>query len=193
MIITFRASDDLVAEIDRIAAASGMTRSAWISRTLATAALSDENESLPIVEPADRGRPGDSTRVNLRLTRGEVEAIEKVAIPMGLSRNQWLKRTIRWQLWDKAGVLRLAPETKDEIGKIRKQIIKLHNNINQAVKAMHAANMTDSRLEIARIAEAFTQSCDELRDHLFDWRLTVTNLAGGEVGYWVGGYVRERA
>ena len=65
---------------------------------------------------------------------------------------QWLKRTIRWQLWDRAGELRLAPFTVRAITRLTFQVRAIGRQLNQAVHAMHAANQPGSGLAIDRIA-----------------------------------------
>ena len=51
---TVRLSDDLAAEIDRIAVANGRTRSSWIASALAHAAVAPENDELPVT-PSGQG------------------------------------------------------------------------------------------------------------------------------------------
>ena len=184
MKVTVRLSDDLAAEIDRIAAANGRTRSSWIVSALTRAAVSPENDELPVTPLRGRGRPDDQVRVTVRLNRSEIEAIDAVGTPMGLTRNEWIKRTLRWQLWDKAAVLRLAPVTQTELGKLRKQVLLIGRNINQAVHAMNAANMPESSLDIARIAGPFLETCAELKGVLFVTRRALSSSIGAEVGYW---------
>lgn len=190
MMISLRLKDDLVEEIDRVALAHGQSRSAWIARVLAQSALA-EGDDAPLVPVSKRGHPDDSVRVTLRLHRREIEAIDAVGAPLGLSRNEWLKRVIRWQLWDKAGVLRLAPITQAEIGKLRKQVLAIGRNINQAVHAMNAANMPGSSLDIARIATPFIETCADLKALLFDVRRTLSVYVSGEVAYWTGATEKE--
>ena len=125
MKVTVRLSDVLTAEIDRIAVASGQTRSSWITAALTQAALTPESRSVPVMPLQGRGHPDDYIRVTVRLNRSEMEAIDTVAAPMRLTRNEWIKRTIRWQLWDRAALLRLAPATQTEIGKVRKQVLAI--------------------------------------------------------------------
>ncbi|PAV67836.1 hypothetical protein WR25_02706 [Diploscapter pachys] len=192
MMISFRLKDDLVSEIDRVAAANGQTRSAWMATTLARAVLAPTNDDLPLAE-AGRGRSDDPVRVTVRLRRAEVEAIDRAGSPLGLSRNEWIKRTIRWQLWDRAGELRLSPAIRDEIGKVRKQILLIGRNINQAVHAMNAANQPESSLDIARIAVPFLETCGELKTILHTARRTISTYVGGEVGYWTGTFEAPRA
>ncbi|RZL72440.1 MAG: ribbon-helix-helix protein, CopG family [Sphingomonas sp.] len=190
MMISLRLKDDLVEEIDRVALAHGQSRSAWIARVLAQSALA-EGDDAPLVPVSKRGHPDDSVRVTLRLHRREIEAIDAVGAPLGLSRNEWLKRAIRWQLWDKAGVLRLAPITQAEIGKLRKQVLAIGRNINQAVHAMNAANMPGSSLDIARIATPFIETCADLKALLFGVRRTLSVYVSGEVAYWTGATEKE--
>ncbi len=140
MNVGLRLKDDLVAEIDRVATANGQTRSSWIASVLASAVLAPENDDIPVLPIQGRGDPNDLVRVTVRLGRSEIEGIDTVSAPMRMTRNEWIKRTLRWQLWDKAGVLRLAPVTQDEIVKLRKQVLLIGRNINQAVHAMNAAN-----------------------------------------------------
>ena len=193
MKVTVRLSDDLAAEIDRIAAANGRTRSSWIVNALAHAAVAPENDGLPVTPVQGRGRPDDQVRVTVRLNRSEIEAIDAVGAPMGLTRNEWIKRTLRWQLWDRAAVLRLAPVTQTELGKLRKQVLLIGRNINQAVHAMNAANMPESTLDIARIAGPFLETCAELKGVLFGTRRALSSAIGAEVGYWIDSFgAREK-
>ncbi|WP_329958611.1 hypothetical protein [Sphingomonas sp. Leaf37] len=180
--------DDLVAEIDRVAAANGQTRSSWIASVLASAVLAPENDDIPVLPIQGRGDPDDLVRVTVRLGRSEIEGIDTVSAPMRMTRNEWVKRTLRWQLWDKAGVLRLAPATQAEIVKLRKQVLLIGRNINQAVHAMNAANQPESSLDIARIADPFIEKCEELKTLLFTTRLGLSASIGAEVGYWTETY-----
>jgi hypothetical protein len=188
MIVGLRLRDELVAEVDRIAAANGQTRSSWIANIIARAVVAPANDELPNGPLQGRGHPDDLIRVTVRLHRSEIEAIEAVGAPLRLSRNEWIKRTIRWQLWDKAAVLRLAPATATELGKARKLVMKMSNNVNQAVHAMNAANMPGSSLDIARIAVSFMESCTDFKARLFEARRSFSSSVGAEVGYWTSNH-----
>ncbi len=192
MVVSLRLKDELVAEIDRIAMANGQTRSSWIATTLARAVVAPANDDLPNAPLQGRGHPDDLVRVTIRLHRSEIEAIEKVGAPLRLSRNEWIKRTIRWQLWDKSAVLRLAPATTTELGKARKLVTNMSANINQAVHAMNAANMPGSSLDIAGIAGSFIEACGELKAKLFEARRTFSSSVGAEVGYWTSNHDRRK-
>ena len=193
MTVSLRLKDELVAEIDRIAMANGQTRSSWIAATLARAVVAPANDDLPNGPVQGRGHPDDLIRVTIRLHRSEIEAIEKVGAPLRLSRNEWIKRTIRWQLWDKAAILRLAPATATELGKARKLVTNMSANINQAVHAMNAANMPGSSLDIARIAGSFMESCADLKAKLFAARRSFSSSVGAEVGYWTSNHEGREA
>jgi len=184
MNVGLRLKDELVAEVDRIAAANGQTRSSWIANTIARAVVAPDNDDLPNAPLQGRGHPDDLIRVTIRLHRSEIEAIEKVGGPLKLTRNEWIKRMIRWQLWDKAAVLRLAPATATELGKARKLVTNMSANINQAVHAMNAANMPGSSLDIARVAGSFIEACGELKSQLFEARRSFSSSVGAEVAYW---------
>jgi hypothetical protein len=184
MKVTVRLGDDLTSEIDRIAAANGQTRSAWISNVLLRAVMSEDSQDVPIMPVQGRGHPDDHIRVTIRLYRSEIESIDAVAGPMHLTRNEWIKRTLRWQLWDKAALLRLAPTTQTEIVKVRKQVLAIGRNINQAVHAMNAANQPESSLDIGRIAASLTEKCAEVRGVLWETRRVLAASIGGEIAYW---------
>ena len=192
MIVSSRVSDELAAEIERVAAAQGQSKAAWMANVLARAALAPENDKLPTPIMTGRGHPDDQVRVTVRLNRSEVEAIDAIGAPMGLSRNEWIKRALRWQLWDHAAALRLAPVTQSELGKLRKQVLAIGRNINQAVHAMNAANQPESTLDLARIAEPFLETCGDLRSLLLAMRRTLASYVGGEVGYWTGAFAEVR-
>ena len=188
MIVSARVSDELAAEIKRVAAARGQSKAAWMAQAMARAVLAPENDRLPARPARAGGHPDDQVRVTIRLDRSELEAIDAVGAPLGLSRNEWIKRALRWQLWDQAASLRLAPVTQAELGKLRKQVLAIGRNINQAVHAMNAANQPGSTLEIARIAEPFIETCGDLRSLLFATRRSLASYVGGEVDYWTGAF-----
>ncbi|WP_010219652.1 hypothetical protein [Sphingomonas sp. PAMC 26621] len=188
MNVGLRLKDELVAEVDRIAASNGQTRSSWIANAIARAVVSPSNDDLPNLPLEGRGHPDDLIRVTIRLHRSEIEGIETVGACLGLSRNEWIKRTIRWQLWDKAAVLRLAPATASELGKARKLVMKMSDNVNQAVHAMNAANMPGSSLDIARIAGSFIEMCGDFKAKLFEARRSFSSSVGAEVGYWTSNH-----
>jgi hypothetical protein len=188
MIVSFRVADDLLTEIDRVARTQGMTRSAWMVAQLTRSVLVDSNENLPLI-PGGRAGEGDALkRITIRLESREVGAIETVAAGCGLNRTEWIKRTIRWQLWDKAGTLKLAPITQYEIGQVRKQVLRIGRTVNKAAGAVHTAMGSGGSGEVARIAEDFKRVSAEAQTVIMDARLTLSHFVSGEVSYWTGAH-----
>src|SRR3546814_10156689 len=98
--------------------------------------------------------PISSKMVSLRFPLEELAAMELVAARSGLTRAQWIKRTLRWQLWTRAGELRLVPGSHRAIIRLVGQVRAIGRSLNQAVKAVNAANRPDSSLEIQQAAPA---------------------------------------
>jgi predicted DNA binding CopG/RHH family protein len=186
MIVTLRLSDDLTTAIDGLAKGAGMTRSAWISR-----AISDALE----IRPAEiRDVPELTTtarNITLRLADNEIAAIETVANAAGLTRAQWLKRTVRWQLWDRAGELRLVPSSHDAIIKLVAQVRAIGRSLNQAVKAMNAAARPNSSLEIDAAARSVIGMKAELSKVIDDAASALSAIASAEASYWTGRRIQQ--
>lgn len=79
-------------------------------------------------------------------------------------------------------MLRRAPTTQAELGKIRKQVLAIGRNINQAMHAMNAAKQPGSTLDISRIAGQFIETFAELKALLFAIRRSLSSSIGAEVG-----------
>lgn len=192
MHVGFRIKDELVVEIDRVAAANGQSRSAWVTLALARAVLSPVNDVLPVPAAAEGDVADDQVRITVRLNRSEAEAIATAGADVGLSRNQWIKRTIRWHLWNKAAELKLVPSTYAELRKLRMQVRAIGRNINQAVHAMNAANQPGSTLELARIAEPFLETCADVQSELRATRRSLSTFIGSEIAYWTEAFAEAR-
>lgn len=179
--ITLRIDDDKMSAIDALALAAGMSRSAWVNRAITDAlqARPEEIRDVPIGE-------GVSRMLSVRLPIEEIAAIEMVAAKAGITRGQWIKRTIRWQLWSRAGELRLIPSSYRSILKLVSQTRALGRSLNQAVKAMNAANRPDSTIEIMSGARAVIELEGRLSDQLNANASTLGEIVSGEVKYWTG-------
>ena len=182
--LTLRIDDDIAAAIDMLAKAAGMTRSKWISRAIMDAlpARPDEVRDVPTVETA-------SKMVSLRFPVDELAAMDWVASQAGLTRAQWIKRTLRWQLWTRAGELRLIPSSHRAIIKLVSQVRAIGRSLNQAVKAMNAANRPDSPLEVQRVAGEVIALERRISATVNEAASGLTAIVSGEVYYWTG---RER-
>jgi hypothetical protein len=67
---------------------------------------------------------------------------------------------------------------QSELGKLRKEIVRIGQNINQAVHAMNAANQPESSLDIAKIAPQFLDTCTDLKSIVFAARREVSSCIG---------------
>lgn len=179
--IGLRVEDDLARAIGGLARAAGMSQSAWIRRALIDALQQrpDEIRDLP-----DFTCP--SKMVSIRFPADEVAAMETVAQQAGLTRAQWIKRTIRWQLWDRAGELRLTPASAQSILKLAVQVRAIGRSLNQVVKAVNAANRPGSSLEISFAARGVIEMESRLSETIDTAISELASIAAGEVRYWTG-------
>ncbi len=179
--ITLRLDDDVTDLVDVLAKAGGMTRSAWIARAIkdALGRRPDEVRDIP-------ASGGASKTLALRLPAEEMDAIDLVAARAGMTRAQWVKRTLRWQLWTRAGELRLVPSSYRSIMKIVGQVRAIGYSLNQAVKAMNAANRPESPLLIEQVAPHVIAMEGRLSETIREANSTLTAIVSGEVDYWTG-------
>lgn len=159
--------------------AAGLTRSAWIKRALMDALhkRADEIRDVP-----DFTAP--SKAISMRFPTEEVAAMEIVAQQAGMTRSQWIKRTIRWQLWDRAGELRLIPSSTHSILRLTAQIRALGRSLNQAVKAMNAANRPESSLEVTQAAQSVIAMEERLSISITAAATELSAITAAEVHYW---------
>ncbi|EIZ77944.1 hypothetical protein WSK_3506 [Novosphingobium sp. Rr 2-17] len=179
--ITLRLDDDVTDLIDMLAKAAGMTRSAWVAR-----AIRDSLDRRPEEVRDIPASSAASKTLALRLPADEMDAIDLVAARAGMTRSQWVKRTLRWQLWTKAGELRLVPSSYRSIMKIVAQVRAIGYSLNQAVKAMNAANRPESPLVIEQVAGHVIALEERLSSTIGEVNATLTAIVSGEVAYWTG-------
>lgn len=180
--ISVQVEERLADVITALSRAAGMSKSAWIRRTIMDRmdARPEEIRDVPIAAR------GTTKMVCLRLPVEDIEAMEHVARLAGLTRGEWIKRTLRWQLWDRAGELRLLPQSQQEIVQLTAQMRAIGRSLNQAVKAMNAANRPDSPVEITSAARAVLAMDEELSGIINATARELTAIASGEVRYWTG-------
>ena len=179
--VSLRIEDDLARAIGILAKAGGMSRSAWMRRALFDALQQRPEE---IRDVPDFTCP--SKMVSMRFPAEEVAAMGVVAERAGLTRAQWIKRCIRWQLWDRAGELRLAPASGQSIIKLAVQVRAVGRSLNQVVKAVNAANRPDSAVDIAQAARAVLEMEDRISAIINMATFELSAIASGEVHYWTG-------
>lgn len=178
--VTLRIDDKVSELIDALSHGAGMTRSAWINRAIMDALGSRMDE----VRDTPEGEGLATDRISVRIPKTEIATIESVAKKAGLSRHEWLKRTIRWQLWTRGGSLRLVPSSNRQLQQIAKQIRALGYSLNQAVKAMNVAAKPDAPLEIVQTAQHVLALRDDIQDMLEGVDRQVRHATMGEVSYW---------
>ncbi len=181
--VTIRLEDDVSELIDRLAKAAGLTRSAWITRAIKDAlpARPDEVRNMPMHER------GPSMMLALRFPAEDIAAMDHVATRAGMTRSQWVKRALRWQLWDRAGELRLVPASHRAIIKLVAQVREIGRSLNQSVKAMNAANKPESPIEIQRVAAELVKMEQHLSGIIRGATAELATAVSGEVDYWTMG------
>lgn len=179
MLVSLRLKDDRLSQIDARAQAAGKTRSKWLADLIDRELGEGESDIAPVEK-----RDGPRTRIELRLTTREVAAVEKIAEPLGLTAAKWVILLLRWQLFDRANELKLAPATKRELEKISAQIVRIGRNVNQAVHAMNAAAMPGSALRIDRVAAQLLDMQTTMRDMIVQAERDIIRLVSADVRYW---------
>jgi len=193
MLIAFRLDDDIAAELDRVRFAAGMNRSEWIASAIAKALLATDRETIPanpdnaLTAPSDDGELSGvgepqpaATRIQIRLAAYEVVAIQLAAAEQGFTPMQWLRCLLRWQLWNKAGELRMPPTTSKEISQFVGNLRAIGINLNQAVRALNAAAMQDSGIDIKRYARDVLA----MNDGIYNLTEEVQRAISRETHYW---------
>ena len=130
---------------------------------------------------------GPSKMLALRFPAEDIAAIDYVASRAGMTRSQWVKRALRWQLWDRAGELRLVPASHRAIIKLVSQIRAIGRSLNQSVKAMNAANKPQSPVEIQRVAAELVKMEQYMSGVIRGVSAELGTIVSGEVDYWTTG------
>lgn len=167
-----RLPDDLAARFDAKAMAAG-GRSALL-RKLIDGALEDAGDTssetaLPRTRTTDR--------LQLRLMYEDIVQLDAAADARGLKRTEWLVMLLRRRLHA------TSPPPRAErvlIAQSWRELNRIGINLNQAVHALHAATMVDSRLDLAREAARVASFRDELADHLH----ALGRALKGDLAYW---------
>jgi len=166
-----RLPDDLAARFDAMAASHG-GRSA-VLRQLVDRALRAGDDGVVIAEPRER----TTARVEVRLTASDIERLDAAASERGLKRTEWIVALLRRRLYGRS-----PPPRADRalIAQSWRELNRIGINLNQAVHALNAATMVDSRLDLAREAERVASFQQEI-----DAQLRALGRAlAGDVAYW---------
>lgn len=167
-----RLPDDLAARFDAKATVAG-GRSALL-RKLIDAALEDAGDASSATA-LPRTRTTD--RLQLRLMREDIVQLDAAADARGLKRTEWLVMLLRRRLHAAP-----PPPRADRmlIAQSWRELNRIGINLNQAVHALHAATMVDSRLDLAREAARVASFRDEVADQL----RVLGRALEGDMAYW---------
>ncbi|NMN07536.1 MULTISPECIES: ribbon-helix-helix protein, CopG family [unclassified Novosphingobium] len=177
--VSLRLKAEHLAAVDEVARAAGLNRSEWITRAILDSLTSRREELRDL--PAPTGR---TSALFLRLDHAEIAAIDAAAAAVGATRMQWLRRTIRWQLWSRAGELRLAPFTARAITKLTFQVRAIGRLLNDSVRAMQTANLRESTSELVSASRHVVDMEERLTPVIMTAARETQRLISGEVAYW---------
>jgi metal-responsive CopG/Arc/MetJ family transcriptional regulator len=166
-----RLPDDLAARFDAMAASQG-GRSALL-RGLVDQALRNPKEEVVVPSPRER----TTARIEVRLTATDIERLDAAASERGLKRTEWIVALLRRRLFGKS-----PPPQPDRalISQSWRELNRIGINLNQAVRALNAATMVDSGLDLAREAARVASFQEEI-----DGQLRALGRAlAGDVSYW---------
>ena len=166
-----RLPDDLAARFDAMAASHG-GRSALL-RGLVDQALRNPQDEVLVPSPRER----TTARVEVRLTATDIERLDAAASERGLKRTEWIVALLRRRLFGKS-----PPPQADRalISQSWRELNRIGINLNQAVRALNAATMVDSGLDLAREAARVASFQEEI-----DGQLRALGRAlAGDVSYW---------
>ena len=169
---TVRLPDDLATRFDAVAANVG-GRSQALRAMIERVSVASQT---PGSTPAIRSR--GSNRITVRLSDDELSQLDEAAAERGVKRTDWIAAVIRSRL-------PLTVPPRDDLEKlidIRRELRAIGRNVNQAVHALHAANMPESGLDVRREAERVTA----MRDAVLEQITAIGEALKGDLGYWRG-------
>jgi len=171
---TLRLPDGLARQFDKIAATDGGRSD--VLRRMIERFCTAQGATLPPL-PAVAGR---SDRIEVRLPSEDTEALEILASEQRMSRASWIVALIQSRL-------RAAPvpaiEVRNELTDIRIQLRGIAKNVNQVVKAFHAANMEESRLEVSREVARLAAMAESVSEQVE----AIGDAMRGDLSYWRAG------
>ena len=171
-LFTLRLPDELAARFDAVASSGG-------GRSHALRALIERVSGGGASPPAPAAiRSRGKHRTEVRLDDDELAQLDAAAAERGVKRTDWIATVVRSRF-------RATPpplDTRQALVDIRRELRAIGRNVNQAVHALHAANMQESRLDVAREAarvEAMSAAVEE--------QIAAVGAAlKGDLAYWRG-------
>ncbi|RYF20565.1 mobilization protein [Sphingomonas sp. PAMC 26621] len=167
-----RLADDVAARFDKLAASYG-GRSKALRLVIGDAC--NQAKPLPEVQPSS-GR----YRVEIKLNEGDAKRLEAMADERGLTRTDWIVALIQTRL---NGAPVPVVDQRQTLTDIRIQLRGIAKNVNQVVKAFHAANMEDSRLEVSREVARLAAMAESVSEQVE----AIGDAMRGDLSYWRAG------
>jgi antitoxin component of RelBE/YafQ-DinJ toxin-antitoxin module len=168
-----RIDDELAARFDAVAAGVGGRSQAL--RALIERVSASQPASLPsdaIIPPSPR-----PNRVEIRLNDGDSDRLRFAASSKGMKRTDWIVALI-------SSRLRAAPppplEHRQILIGVRRELRAIGKNVNQAVHAVHTANMQDSRLDLGREVERVASMAAAIDEQI----AAIGAALKGDLDYW---------
>ena len=169
--ITVRLNDDLAKRFDAVAERNG-GRSELL-RKLIEHACEQLGDALPPL-PIEKKTPN---KIHLRLSRRDAVKLDAILSERRMKRTEWIVSLIQAKLH---GSPMLPPDYHSTLVDIRGELRFIGKNVNQAVKALHAANMEESRLELPREAARVAA----MKAAIDEQMTKVSAVLHGELSYW---------
>jgi len=171
-VFTFRLDDHVAQRFDAVAGTAG-GRSALLRR-LILAAVGEPEGAAPAAAPR---RDRVTRRVEIRLTDGEIAALDAEADALGMKRTDWVTVLVRRRL-NGSAPLPLAERTA--VAQAWRELNRIGINLNQAARALNASVMVDSGLDVAREAARVADFRTEIRGALVGLGAALK----GDLAYW---------
>ncbi len=171
-VFNVRLPDDLAARFDAMATSIG-GRSALLRKLIDRALHEAGDTCCGTAAP----RPRTTDWLQLRLMREDIDRLDAAADARGLKRTEWLVMLLRRRLHAMS-----PPPRADRvlIAQSWRELNRIGINLNQAVHALHAATMVDSRLDLAREAARVASFRDEVAGQLS----ALGGALKGDLAYW---------
>lgn len=181
-VIKFRIDDEKLPAIDGAAEAAGLSRSAWL-KSLIEADLRDAPTPRPERKYGDDDR---RTMIHIRFNARELGAIEAAASDMGIRRTDLVKKFVRGKLYEGEGDILPNPDVRLLLRKNINELNAIGKNVNQAARAINAAVMPDSGMNLVKEAQALSHLESEIWSKFRETEVRFSAVMAEENRYWRG-------
>lgn len=178
MVLSVRLADDLEERLAVAASAAGVPRSQIVTRLLERE-LGGERVQRPV--PARTG--GRRKQVYVSFDDGELDAIDAAANALGMTRNQWIVARARGGIAADRGNS-LSLQMRRSVREVYGQIHRVGVNINQAARAVNAAAMPESGMNIAMAADNLSRMREDVITEIHQTGHALLAAMRVETKYW---------